>query len=238
MDSKYSKAVRKAVEMLEVNPKDEGHNLKHHQVVWNNCQRLIKKEKLRVKEELVKVAAFWHDISLKEREKDIGDVEAVDKYLKNYLPTQGFTGYETRKVTEAVRFHEFRSVPINKEGMILQDADKLDAISLERGLNSYRAYKNGKFDRNKLINYADTFIKWLPIIKSSFHYESSKRLAEEEIAKIIKNTTIANILKELGLSEEFDKAKKEIAAPSPRTRLVILIIILNKYRSKILAVID
>ena len=227
MDNKFDAAVNKAKEYL-YKPRDATHDINHHIAVWKNCQKIIEKENIKVNSDLVKVAAFWHDVILsKEKKVSLDDVKETVNYLNKYLPLSGFDKKEVKIITQAVLHHEFRNSPKNIEGLILQDADKLDVLSLDRWDRTLSAYKSGKMGEDKYKSYIKTGLKWLPIIESTLHYNYSKLLARRLIEETFENHEFISVFKDIGLESEFNEYLK--VKNSFKTKLVNLYINLSNF---------
>ena len=150
------------------------------------------------------MCAFWHDVIMGEKaqDKSLGDVLKVVNYLEKFLPKIGFDKQEVKTIIDAVRFHEFGAKPVNLEGLILQDADKLDVLSKERWKRAVEDYRGGRMSREKITSYIKTGLKWLPIIESTFHFKFSRKVAKEEIKSVYEFLTNQKIIKDLGLEKE------------------------------------
>lgn len=112
--NKYSQAISLAKTFLEKNKRDSLHDLKHIEVVWNNCQALIKAESLKVDEQLLKIATYWHDVVIDEvKWPSKLNVRETCEYLTHHLPPLGFNLFETNKIVEIVIHHEFKDTPTN-----------------------------------------------------------------------------------------------------------------------------
>jgi len=53
--------LKEAEQLLKKNPRDDIHDLSHHQCVWSNVQTLIKSIKKPVNLDVLQVATMWHD---------------------------------------------------------------------------------------------------------------------------------------------------------------------------------
>lgn len=210
MKNKYEIAVKEAKKYLK-NPRDITHDLMHHKAVWDNCKKIIDKENLTVNNKLVKVCAFWHDVIIgdKPQDRSLDDVLKAVSYLENFLPKKGFNEQETRTIIEAVKYHEFKDKPVNVEGLILQDADKLDVLSKERWERTVKNYRSGKMSKEKITSYIKTGLKWLPIIESTFHFKASRKIAKKEIKNVYGFLTDQKIIKDLGLEKEKENSEQE-----------------------------
>jgi hypothetical protein len=233
---KYQKALAKAQEFLLKNKRDEAHDLKHHERVWQNCLEIIKREKLKINQNLLKIAAYWHDVVISEPKWPSKlNVQETLNYLLKELPKLGFSTKETKSVITAIKYHEFRDSPKNLEGLILQDADKLDALSKERADQMLESYKRGTTNKEIMESYMRTFLKWLPILSTTFHFTYSKRTADQQVHAFWQNSQWQQIYKDYKLEKEYQKSKAQMN--SSKTQLLKTLItmrnLFNHLRLKI-----
>jgi hypothetical protein len=209
MDDRVEVAVNEARKKLGERSRDAGHDLKHHQTVWENAHLIVKEENLDVDLGLLKVACFWHDVVLKNGASSKDNILEVAEYLKEYLPGIGFKQRDVETIVETIRYHEFGSSPVNIEGKVLQDADKMDVASFERGVRTYESYKEGKMTREEIVNRGETFLNWVPQLLSSFHFPISRKITAERLCRFLKDETTKNIFEEIGLGKEYHRALRE-----------------------------
>src|SRR5258708_2624918 len=158
-------------------PRDVVHDLAHHEAVWKNCETIIREENLDVDIDLTKIAAFWHDVVLeKAANKSFDNVKETVEYLERLLQNLDFKPDEIKTVVDAVLHHEFGDIPTNTIGEILQDADKLEVLSPDRWKTAVDGYKNNEISKEKLISYVQTGLKWVPVLESTFHFETSRKI--------------------------------------------------------------
>jgi hypothetical protein len=232
MENKIELAIREAKKYLE-HPRDATHDLGHHEAVWKNCKDIISKEKLNVNSGLLKVATFWHDVVLEKEGKVSSDnVKEVVEYLKTFLPGLGFDNSETKIILDTVLHHEFRDTPVGVEGMVLQDADKLEVLSKDRWERTLDAYESGKMSKEKYVSYLKTGLLWFSILESTFHYRYSKRIVHESISSIFDDSKMVDAIKRVGLQKELDDSKKSMN--SLRTKIIRVLINLNNFKINLL----
>lgn len=201
MTDKIEIAVKQAKEQINKHPQDPAHDLAHHERVWKNCKMIEEKEGINVEMGLLKVACFWHDVSLKGGwSKD--NVRTTSEYLLKYLPDRGFSKRETDKIVSTVRHHEFLDTPKTVECMVLQDADKIDVPSLDRITLTYNMYLEGKMNEEDIKKYFTTGLKWLPILPSTMYFVTSREFVEEKINEIVSSPQLEKISSEMGLVDE------------------------------------
>jgi len=136
------------------------HDLMHTQRIVNLAKKIARTEK-NVREDLVEIAAWLHDIGrpeedaskLEGREIDTDHAIIGGKRAKKILKKLDFPKEDIHVVVDAIRAHRFRKRAIHNqpetlEAKILYDADKLDsigAIGIARayayaGEHGYRLY--------------------------------------------------------------------------------------------------
>lgn len=232
MENKIELAVSEARKYLE-HPRDATHDLNHHEAVWENCKSIVKNENLKVDLGLIKIAAFWHDVVLeKESETSSDNVVENVNYLEKFLPEIGFDVKEIKIILDAVLHHEFRDIPVNVEGMVLQDADKLDVLSKDRWGRTIESFENGKMSEEKYTSYLRTGLKWFNILESTFHYKYSKNIAKEFIDSVYNDAKLVEAINKVGMQKELDDSKRSMN--SLRTRVLRIAINLTNFRTNLI----
>jgi len=117
-------------ETIRIMDNDPAHDFEHVMRVYNNAQKIIKKEKVNPK--LVLSAVLLHDIVSYPKSSKRSKFSSIDsaKQSKIILKKYNFTKDEIVLVSDAIRDHSFsqNKIPETLEGKILQDADRLDAL--------------------------------------------------------------------------------------------------------------
>ena len=117
-------------EVIKIMDKDPAHDFEHVMRVYNNAQKIVKKEKANPK--LVLSAVLLHDIVSYPKSGKRSKFSSIDsaKKSKIILKKYGFTDEEITIISGAIAEHSFsqNKVPETLEGKILQDADRLDAL--------------------------------------------------------------------------------------------------------------
>ena len=117
-------------EIIKIMDNDPAHDFEHVMRVYNNAQKITKKEKANRK--LVLSAALLHDIVSYPKSSKRSKLSSVDsaKKSKLILKKYSFTEEEITIISDAITDHSFsqNKVPQTLEGKILQDADRLDAL--------------------------------------------------------------------------------------------------------------
>jgi len=117
-------------EVIEILDNDPAHDFDHVMRVYNNAQKIVKKEKVSPK--LVLSAVLLHDIVSYPKSSKRSKFSSIDsaKKSKIILKKHGFSKEEIIIISNAIAEHSFaqNKVPQTLEGKILQDADRLDAL--------------------------------------------------------------------------------------------------------------
>ncbi len=105
--------------------------------------------------EIVKIAAYLHDIGRTKEDKSNGKVchaEQGAEMAAGILKDQGFSQDKTEQITHCIKTHRFRdqNIPETIEAKVLFDADKLDSIgAIGIGRAFLFAGENGAHLHNK-----------------------------------------------------------------------------------------
>ena len=117
-------------EVIKILDNDPAHDFDHVMRVYNNAQKIVKKEKANQK--LVLSAVLLHDIVSYPKSSKRSKFSSIDsaKKSKIILKKHGFSNEEIIIISNAIAEHSFaqNKVPQTIEGKILQDADRLDAL--------------------------------------------------------------------------------------------------------------
>jgi uncharacterized protein len=109
---------------------DPAHDFDHIMRVYNNAQKICKKEK--ANEKLVLSAALLHDIVSYPKSHKYSKLSSIHsaKKSKQILKKYSFSDKEIMIICDAIHDHSFsqNKIPETLEGKILQDADRLDAL--------------------------------------------------------------------------------------------------------------
>jgi uncharacterized protein len=109
---------------------DPSHDFDHIMRVYNNAQKICKKEK--ANEKLVLCAVLLHDIVSYPKSHKYSKLSSIysAKKSKHILKKYSFSDKEIMIISDAIRDHSFsqNKIPETLEGKILQDADRLDAL--------------------------------------------------------------------------------------------------------------
>ena len=186
MDSKLTnELIAEAKKYLKENPQDLLHDIEHHQRVLSLAMQIIEEEGLEndINKDLVEIICWWHDVKVPKltdtSDKRVAEITA--EYLSKKLPV------ELQEITfDSVKNHEFGSKPSYIEGKILQDADKLEVLSLERANNVMPMLEKGQKTKVELRAIFDMVTKkWLPIMPELYHFPFSKKYHQEHVKAAI-----------------------------------------------------
>lgn len=182
----YKKLISLAKLILNNDPPDLAHNIKHHQRVWQNILYIQKKEKTReIDMAILQLCAYWHD---------------VNKHRFNADPALLFyaiTGDKkhTDVIKKTINAHRWQNKAKTRLGKILFDADKLEYISIER----WRPLLSSDLDieQAKLFKvYFEGLNKRIPFLPSRLHYASAKIRYEAEYQRLLEWTKNKNLYKD------------------------------------------
>ena len=117
-------------EVIKMMDNDPAHDYEHVMRVYNNAQKITKKEN--VNQNLVLSAELLHDIvsyPKSSKRSKLSSIESAKK-SKLILKKYDFTAEEITIISDAIADHSFsqNKIPQSLEGKILQDADRLDAL--------------------------------------------------------------------------------------------------------------
>ncbi|MBD3280400.1 hypothetical protein GF389_02660 [Candidatus Dojkabacteria bacterium] len=174
MDKSIS--IKKATKLLKTMPLDAGHDLSHHERVRDLAFEILKQlpENLRnqVDKDTLEVAAMWHDVQIKKAERN------------KYLPGLAI---------KAIENHEFWDRPKTIEGKLLYDADKLDALSIERGRQIFKGIKRREISESRKQLYIRIGKFWLKHMRDRLHFDYSKQLYDKSLKELSINPEVEKL---------------------------------------------
>jgi hypothetical protein len=177
--------IKKAQMNLLKNPQDTMHDISHHARVVDLCNQLIVAENLTgVDKDIVEVSAWWHDVSISktDNEDTRREVYKTVDYLKPLVSEINF-----KLIQDAIINHEFGSTPKFSEGQILQDADKLELLSITRVDSAVDGVLSGSLQKDKVLQTMKYFLdNWLPEMLNNYHFEFSREYHKEKIKEFLK----------------------------------------------------
>jgi hypothetical protein len=157
---------------------------------------------------------MWHDVvSKKYEEIDHRQVTAdTADCVRDYMIKQGFTGDQAEVVYLAVRHHEFDDKPVNTEGRILFDADKLDNLNLERVRRFIASDRIGEVPQWKLKAYIKGGIAIIKATRNKLHFDYSKKLFDGIVDKLWDDKEVAHYAEKYDV--DLDDIKKALRKKS------------------------
>jgi HD superfamily phosphodiesterase len=170
--------IDEARERLKENSFDEVHGEKHHELVWENCQKIIEEENLQADKEVLQVAAMWHDV---ERGKADETKLLKDAFIKYKVPNAF-----GNKVLEIIDAHSFGKNQESVEAKILFDADKLEYVNPERGRILLEEYQNGKVNKDRFDYYVKGWQNRIIAVREQIHFKYSKNLFEKRLIEFMR----------------------------------------------------
>jgi uncharacterized protein len=145
----------------EVNQKifgDSAHDFNHVIRVYKNAKKICKKENANKK--LVLSAVLLHDIVSYPKSDKRSKLSSLHSSIeaKKILSKYGFLDDEIKIICDAILEHSFsvNCIPSTLEGKILQDADRLDALS---AIGIARVFAVSGSEKRPFYNHHDPFCK-------------------------------------------------------------------------------
>ena len=125
---KYKDLIDKAINIMkEMN--DAVHGLSHVENVVANTIEILKEENDADKEVCI-LSAYWHDVGRMYGKEGHGVNSA--EMLKSELNKNNYNDEFIQKCYKAICKHDTKEIPETLEGIIVKDADKIDAVGIER----------------------------------------------------------------------------------------------------------
>lgn len=194
-----NKIIKKTEEYVKsrLSGEGSGHDWWHVYRVWQSAIHIGKHESVDMK--VVELAALLHDIA--DWKFNDGDIEAGPKMAREWLEKNKVDEITISHVTEIVRNISFKGAGVKttmqtKEGMVVQDADRLDAtgaIGIGRCF-AYGGYKgremynpkikpeyHGSFEKYKKSNGTSInhFYEKMLLLKDLMNTKTGKKMAKE-----------------------------------------------------------
>ena len=125
---KYKALIDKAINiMTDIN--DPVHGLTHVENVVLNTIEILKEENNADKEVCI-LSSYWHDVGRMHGKEGHGINSA--EMLKSELINNNYDKEFVEKCYKAIYKHDTKEIPETLEGIIVKDADKIDAVGVER----------------------------------------------------------------------------------------------------------
>lgn len=181
MSNKTNMAVKEAERLLQQHAYDAAHDLAHHQSVYATAQRIAQHVTDTFDPELLQIACMWHDVVLdgKDADQHKNVTLATAEHVRDYMLSLGFDDQQAQTVFLAIRYHEFDDKPVNTEGKILFDADKLDTINIDRIRRIATSDRLGNVPAWKIKAYAKGATMMIKHMRQKFHYDYTRQLFDE-----------------------------------------------------------
>lgn len=125
---KYKDLIDKAINIMK-DMNDSVHGLSHVENVVANTIEILKEEKEADKEVCI-LSAYWHDVGRMYGKEGHGVNSA--EMLKTELINNNYDEEFIGKCYKAICKHDTKEIPETLEGIIVKDADKIDAVGIER----------------------------------------------------------------------------------------------------------
>lgn len=207
--------IERAIQLLEENPLDAGHDLSHHQRVRDLALMIAEESKLNVDRDALEVASMWHDIQPSDA-KDLltlFDEESVRIGLPEEL---------IQAVQECISTHSFDSHPILTEAQVLFDADKLDALSLKRGRRIANSLMARKMPQSRKQIYLSVGRAWVRELRGRLHFDASRKVYDERVMTLLKSREVEELAGKLEIDISDVKASlKGNLSPLDRVLLAV-----------------
>ena len=154
--------------------------------VYNLCKKFIKKYP-EANKKILLASALLHDIGhTKEGKHPING----SKMVINILQDKDFTNDEISQISECIKTHSVREreVPLNIEGKILSDCDRLDVINIDNWLSVLDSKINNGTEIKKALDECTEWEKeWLSLGARFFteHTKEEYKKIQDQKRKII-----------------------------------------------------
>jgi hypothetical protein len=224
MESKTLKVVKEAERLLKLQPYDAAHDLDHHKSVYKTAKAIAAHSSESYDPYLLEIACMWHDVvSKKYNEIDHRQVtiDTAD-YVREYMIKYGFTHDQAKVVDLAVRHHEFDDKPVNSEGKILFDADKLDNLNLERVRRFIASDRIGEVPQWKLKAYIKGGVAIIKATRNKLHFGYSKKLFDQKVDELWDDKEVAHHAKKYDV--DLDDIKRALRKNSTLFERVVALI--------------
>lgn len=173
MDKKLKiELIKKAQHYLVTAPQDYLHDITHHYRTVLLAKEISANISQELDLDLLEILCWWHDVRIPDLVYgEFRVAKVVGEYLSKLVPEE----YKSN-VLDSIENHEFGSNPSFIEGKILQDADKLETLSVERITLGIDAVEAGFFDKEKVLGRFNEFIQtWVPKMPERYNFEYSKK---------------------------------------------------------------
>jgi hypothetical protein len=199
--------ITQAITHLKTHPFDAAHDLAHHKRVWQNAQKIAKHlshqtPSIKINLNALKLACFWHDVVIKTKDElnPAGkNVSETADYLRKQMQSLNYDKGFIDTVYLAVRYHQYDDTPVNLEGQILWDADKLDVVHHARWFGAHQAVEKGTLDPFYAQAMVETGARWIKVLPQKFHFPISAKLFHQELSQTLADPKAKQMLKKYNI---------------------------------------
>lgn len=193
MEAKTRQVVTEAERLIGLHVYDAAHDLAHHQSVYATARDIAQHITEPYDPAILEIACMWHDVVTKEYGvmKHAEVTQDTADYLKSFMFQTGFTADQANTAYLAVKHHEFDDTPVNTEGRLLFDADKLDTLNLERVRRFVASDRAGGVPKWKLKAYIKGGIAMIKLTRNKLHFVYSKQLFDKIVNSLWDDPEVA-----------------------------------------------
>lgn len=193
MNAKTRAAIKEAERLLNIRSYDSAHDISHHRSVLKTARAISKHVSEAHDTQLLEIACMWHDVVSKDYDDINHKIVTADtaQCLKDFMLNAKFTEAQAETVFLAVKHHEFDDTPVNTEGKILFDADKLDNLNLERVRRFVASDRIGDIPKWKLKAYIKGGVAIIKATRSRLHFSYSRQLFDQTVDKLWDDKEVA-----------------------------------------------
>ena len=196
--------VQEAKRLLKKQPYDVAHDLAHHEGVWKTAREVVKGAKISVDFKALKIAAFWHDVVVdaKKQQRKLGERNVITREacgrVAGLLRENDFSKDFIEKVVLAIEYHGFSQRPVNNEGKVLWDADKLEALNWQRWKKIYGSFKHGEMDKEQFGRYVEAGKRFFKNMRQRYNFDYSRKLHDKRLEDLLGNKRAVGVMQQIG----------------------------------------
>mgnify|MGYP001209443262 CR=1 FL=1 len=223
MSRNVQQVIKEAERLLSSHHYDAAHDLAHHRSVYAKALDISQHITEPVDTDLLHIACMWHDIVIdkKDADKHKEVTQETAEHVRKYMLKQGFSERDAESVYLAVKHHEFGDKPVNTEGKILFDADKLDTLNLERIRRFVASDRMGQIPAWKLRAYIKGGTSMVKLTRRKLHYAYSKQLFDKAVNELWDDPEVAHYAEKYGV--DLDDIKRSLRRTTLLDRLLAVI---------------
>lgn len=223
MLTKVQQIVQEAERLLSSHNYDAAHDLAHHKAVYATACDISRHVSEEFNPDVLKIACMWHDVVVNENDADKHKqvTHNTAQHLRQYMLGKGFAAQEAEAAYLAVKYHEFDDRPVNTEGKILFDADKLDTLNMERIRRFVASDRMGQVPAWKLKAYAKGVATMVKLTRSKLHFERSKKIFDKIVNDLWDDPEVAHYAEKYGV--DLEDIKKALRKTTVLDRMVAFV---------------